>query len=107
MTDEVWKDFFTDHQTARVMDSSEIWRNFSTAEMQRDSLRERHAAEAALDDETATLDSVEEFRQKVASNPALKERFEKAAEALRDHPELRSKVDPDFLRGLEMLDLGD
>ena len=89
------------------MNSSEIWRNFSTEEMQRDSLREKRAAEAAIDEENSILDSVEDFRQKVASNPILKERFEKAAEALRAHPELRSKVDPNFLRGLEMLDLGD
>jgi len=105
MIDEVWKEFFTDRQTARVMNSSEVWRNYSQAEMARDELRQKRAAEAKVDEENHLLDSLEAFRQKVAADPALKAELKKAAETLKQHPELRDSVDPNFLNGLELLDL--
>jgi hypothetical protein len=107
MTDEVWKDFFTDHQTARVMNSSEVWRNYASAELARDNTRVKRAAEDALDRENQLMESVEAFRQRVAGDPKLKEQLVKAAQALKNNPELRDKVDPNFLAGLSMLDLED
>lgn len=107
MMDEVYKDFFTDHQTRRVMDSSEVWRNYSQAEMARDVVRQKRAAEETLDRENQLMAQVDEFRQKVASNPELKAYFKKVKATLEAHPELISKVDPNFVAGIELLDLED
>jgi hypothetical protein len=107
MLDEVYKEFFTDRQTQRVLDSSEVWRNYSQAELARDEIREKRALEAKLDSENEILDEIEEFREKVASNPALRAHLKRAAEALKAHPELVAKVDPNFLKGLSLLDLED
>lgn len=107
MMDEVYKDFFTDHQTRRVLDSSEVWRNYSRAEIARDEIRQKIATEERFDKENQLMAQIEEFRQKVASNPELKAYFKKAKAALEAHPELIAKVDPNFVAGIEMLDLED
>jgi ADP-dependent phosphofructokinase/glucokinase len=105
MIDDVYKEFFTDHQTNRVLNTSEVWRNYSQAEMARDVIRQKRAVEEKLDQEHEILSGVEQFRQKVANDPALKEYFKKAAAVLKQHPELKDKVDPNFLNGLSLLDL--
>jgi len=105
--DEVWKEFFTDRQTERAMNSSEVWRNYSQAELARDVQREKRTEQEKLDRENALMQSIEDFRRKVAASPALKAKFKQAAQVLEQHPELRDKVDPNFIRGLELLDLDD
>jgi hypothetical protein len=107
MNDEVWKDFFDDTQTRRAMNSSEVWRNYSQAELAREQLQRVNAVTAALDHENQVMADIEAFRQKVASNPVLKANLKKAAGALKQHPELKEKVDVNFLNGLELLDLED
>jgi hypothetical protein len=107
MNDEVWKDFFDDTQTRRAMESSEVWRNYSQAELARDQLRKASAISTVLDNENQVMADIDAFRQKVADNPALKAYLKKAAGVLKDHPELKEKVDPNFLNGLELLDLED
>lgn len=107
MIDEVWKDFFKDHQTTRVMNSSEVWRNYSQAELARERLREKRAIEERLDSENQILSELNEFREKVAGNPKLKAYLKKVADELEKNPELKNGVDPNFLRGLELLDLED
>lgn len=105
MIDDIYTEFFTDRQTQRVLESSEVWRNYSQAEIARDEIRQKRAFEQRLDEENRILEGVEEFRQKVASNPGLKAYFKKAAAVLKQHPELKQKVDPNFLQGLRLLDL--
>jgi hypothetical protein len=50
---------------------------------------------------------VEAFRQKVANDPKLKAYLKKVANLLEQQPELKAKVDPNFIKGLELLDLED
>ena len=107
MNDQVWKDFFDDDQTRRVMNSSEVWRNYSQAELVREQLQKANAVAAALDHENKVMADIEAFRQKVASEPALKAYLKKAVGALKEHPELEEKVDQNFLNGLKLLDLED
>jgi hypothetical protein len=107
MIDEVYKDFFTDHQTNRVMESSEVWRNYSRSELARDDIRQKRAMDENLDKENKLMAQVEEFRQKIANNPELKAYFKKVKATLDAHPELISKVDPNFIKGIELLDLED
>jgi hypothetical protein len=107
MKDEVWKDFFDDSQTRRVMNSSEVWRNYSQAELEREQIQKAQAVTAALDYENKVFADVEEFRQKVANDLALKTYLMKASAALKQYPELKEKVDPNFLNGLDLLDLED
>jgi uncharacterized membrane-anchored protein YjiN (DUF445 family) len=107
MMDEVYKDFFTDHQTRRVLESSEVWRNYSKSELARDEIRQKRATDEKLDTENKLMAQIEEFRQKVASNPELKAYFKKVKATLEAHPELTAKVDPNFISGIELLDLED
>jgi hypothetical protein len=107
MNDQVWKDFFDDDQTRRVMNSSEVWRNYSQAELAREQLQKVNAVTAALDHENQVMADIEAFREKVASDPALKAYLKKAADAIKQYPELKEKVDPNFLNGLALLDLED
>ena len=107
MVDEIYKEFFRDRQTERVLNSSEVWRNYSQLELAHDAIREKNAMVQKLDDENEVLAGIEDFRQKVASNPKLKAYFQKVSKLLEEQPELRAKVDPTFLKGLELLDLED
>lgn len=107
MNDEVWKDFFDDTQTNRVLQSSEVWRNYCQAELEREQLHTANALQAKLDRENQVMADVEAFRAKVASNLELKAYLKKAAQVLKEHPELRDKVDDNFINGLELLDLED
>lgn len=107
MIDEVYKEFFTDRQTQRVLNSSEVWRNYSQAELARDQIRAQRTEEERLDRENQLMADLEAFRQKVADNPELKGYLKKVAALLEEQPELREKVDPNFLHGLELLDLED
>jgi hypothetical protein len=107
MNDEVWKDFFDDTQTKRAMNSSEVWRNYSQAELAREQLQKANSVNAALDHENQVLADIAIFREKVANNPSLKAYLKKAAGVLKEHPELKEKVDQNFLNGLALLDLED
>jgi hypothetical protein len=105
MMDEVYKEFFRDRQTERAFKDSEVWDIYSRYEMANDRAREKRAMEEKLDRENEVMRDVEQFRQKVASDPKLKAYFQKVAALLEQQPELRAKVDPKFLAGLELLDL--
>lgn len=105
--DEVYKEFFRDRQTQRVLESSEVWRNYSRTEMARDKIRAEQSLAEKLDFENQVMADVEAFRQKVAGDPKLKAYLKKVAKLLKDQPELKAKVDPNFVKGLELLDLED
>lgn len=107
MNDDVWNDFFDDTQTRRAMNSSEVWRNYSQAELAREQIQKANVITATLDQENAILSDIEAFRQKVANSSELKAYFKKVVGALKEHPELRDQVDPNFLNGLELLDFED
>ena len=107
MNDEIWKDFFADNQTKRVLDSSEVWRNYSQSELAREQFKKANTISESIDRENQIMSDIDSFRQKVEKNPELKAYLKRAAEALVQHPELKEKVDPNFLNGLELLDLKD
>lgn len=107
MIDEDFKDFFTDHQTNSVLERSEVWNNYSKAELIRDQIREKKALEQKLDEENYIMESLNNFRKQVEASPKLKNELKKAVAVLKEYPELREKVDPTFLNGLVMLDLED
>ncbi|MFA5759157.1 MAG: hypothetical protein WC942_07375 [Clostridia bacterium] len=107
MIDEVYKEFFADRQTKRALDSSEVWRNYSNAELDHDVIREKVALEAKLDEENAIFAEIEGFRKKVSNNPKLKSYFKKVSLLLQEHPELKQQVDPAFIKGIELLDFED
>jgi len=104
MVDDIYDYLLKDHQTVRALESSEVWRNYSRAEMARDQQKEKCAIEAKLDEENQLLKAIDDFRAKIATNPKLKDKLQKAAKALEEYPELRDKVDPNFINGLNLLD---
>lgn len=103
MNDEVWKGFFTDMQTERAMNSSEVWRNYSRAELTREHIREKRAAEERKNFEDKLFSDVSSFQKELDSNPKLKAHFKRVASFIHEHPEVRDKVDPNFLSGLNMI----
>jgi histidyl-tRNA synthetase len=114
VADEIWKDFFTDYQTRRVLDSSEVFREYARAELERDAARKAREpiealekAAAIKDQEEAYLNEIYSLNKKIAENPVLKAKFKQAKAALEAHPELIQKVDPNFIYGLDLLDLGE
>lgn len=104
---EIWQDFFKDNQTNRVLASSEVWQNYLQAEVARDQIREQMALEQKLDDENEAMTALDDFREKVASNPALKAKFKKVLATLEERPDLKEKTDPAFLHGLSLIDFED
>ena len=106
MYDEAWKEFWLeDRETKRALDSSEVFRNYATAELKREALREAELEKTKVDDELALYENLEKFREVLSKSPALQAKFAAAKKALADHPELVSKVDPNFINGLKLLDL--
>jgi hypothetical protein len=103
MKDEVWKEFFTDNETRRSLESSEVFMSYAKSELQRDELKKKARFEEKVNTENSIMEEVEIFREVVANSPELKERFKMAKAALEAHPELAEKVDPDFIRGLELI----
>ena len=108
MYDEAWKEyFFDDHETRRSLNSSEVFRNFAAGEMRREAMRNDPALklEKKLDEEKQLATELKAFQEKVSRNPLLKARLKLAKEALDKNPELHETTDPNFIRGLSMLDL--
>jgi hypothetical protein len=110
MYDEAWKQFFfEDNETKRALASSEVYRNYISAETQREALRNDpvRKAEKKLNEELKINAELEEFQKKVNASPILRARLQIAKEALRKNPELVKTTDPNFVKGLNLLNLGD
>lgn len=105
MKDQVWKEFFTDTQTDRALDNSEVFKAYAKTEILRDDLRKKNAVLNALEQETSALNEIDEFNKKIAANPLLKAKLKQARDHLEMNPELIKTVDPNFIRGLQLLDL--
>lgn len=100
---EIWETFFSTEQDNKIMDSSEVWRNYAQAELTREASIEKKAIENKLDEENKVMNEVEQFRQRVANDPILRAKLKKIADAIDANPELMEKVDPDFLNGLSLV----
>lgn len=103
-----------DEMTWKACMSSEIFREYLTAELDReaDELRCAEAAkkgelERKIKADQETWQELAEFRKKVAESPALKAKLRQAKAYLAEHPEMVEKVDAGFIRGLKLLDLSD
>jgi hypothetical protein len=100
-------DIFDDYQTKLALQDSEVWTHYFNAELASEEARKKEALVSQIDDENQIFDELEQFRQKVSGNPALKNQLRKVCELIEQHPEIKEKVDINFLNGLEMLDLED
>lgn len=90
--------------------SSEIFRNYVAQELEREAEEASEAAqikraEAHLKALEEQAEAFEEFERRVEASPVLKARLKQAQDALLNNPELAAKTDPDFVRGIMMLDL--
>ncbi len=91
---------------------SEIFREYVKAELDREAqekidepLNMVNNLETQLDEELQTYAELEAFQKQVDASPVLKEYFKKCR-ALLTNEDLRSKVDPNFINGIELLNLG-
>lgn len=107
MSDDIYEDFFKDHQTERALEASEVWQDYFNSETKRDQEKEKEALANKLEEENLIMKELEEFRYIVNSNEKLKTQLKLAAKFIKDYPEMKEKVNANFLNGLELLDLED
>jgi len=104
--DEAWKDFFyDDSQTQRVLDGSEVFRNYERAEHQREALRQKLAVDRQEQEEREVLAMLEGIEEQIAKRPALKKKLAEAKRAIETVPGLREKVDPRLVRAFDLIGL--
>ena len=101
--DEAWKEFFDDKMTRNVLNGSEVFRNYERAELQREALREKLAAQKQEQDETQATAMLEAIEKKIASSSALRDKLIKAKQAIETVPGLRHKVDPKLIEALNLI----
>ena len=100
-----------DDQDWKAIISSEVFRNYVVAQLQKEAAEEasKPAPEQLLEQETDEMDqaltAMDEFEAQIKKSPQLLDTFKKAKAALLARPELLGKVDPNFVKGIMMLDL--
>ena len=102
-----YKAFTQDDATEKALSGSEVFMSYRAAEMTRESELQKINDRIAEQDKSATLAEFEEFEKKIASSPELKAKFRKIKEYLQVNPEAAAKTDPNFINGLNMMDLED
>lgn len=101
-----------DDMTWKAAMDSEIFREFvkNEASKVRSELIAQKKIENKLaelkDDEPNYYDMLDQLESTIRANPALFEHFKQARKALQD-PEIIKTADPDFIKGMMMLDLDD
>ncbi len=108
------RNFLADHMTKRACDESEIFCEYAKIELAREAAEHAEKKVAAVDnverqinEENRVFDQLDEFRNKVANNPALARKLKMAKAALEQNPELAKSVDPRFIDGIKLLDFED
>ncbi len=102
-----------DDQDWKAAISSEVFRNYVMAELQKEAVEEanKETPEQKLERDTVEMDNaltaMDKFESQIKRSPQLLARFKAAKEALLANPELLNKVDPNFVQGIMMLDLPD
>ena len=83
--------------------SSEIFREYCKIELQ----KEAQAPQVAQVKEEEVLEDFDKFQNMVNSNPQMKLAFKELKEKFSSDLEYRDGVDPNFVNGVMLLDLGD
>ena len=117
-----------DDQDWKMAMNSEIFREFVSNELRKEAEKERedmdlirtHLAdqiraakreelevEAEIEARSEALKSFGEFEKAVKASPEMLAKFKNAKAALMQNPSLMDKVDPTFIKGLMMIDLGE
>jgi len=105
--EEYWayKAFTRDDVTERALASSEVFMEYRKAELTREDHIRRVNAESQEKDKQETLKAFDEFERKVVSSSELKDKFRKIKAHLDENPDIAAKTDPNFIAGINMLDL--
>lgn len=91
--------------------SSEVFRNYVIAQLQEEAAVEasKPTQEQIIEREAENMDqaltAMDQLEQQIRKSPKLLATFKKAKAMLLTHPELMEKTDPNFVRGIMMLDL--
>jgi len=105
--EEYWayKAFKRDDTTEAALQSSEIFRLYKNAEANRESELIKINESIALKEEEDALNAFADFQEKVKNNPNLLNKLRKVKAYLDSNPDIISKLDQDFVNGLNMLEL--
>jgi hypothetical protein len=82
--------------------SSEVFREYLKGELHKEA-----APQPPPVDKSQVLGEFADFEQKVRSNPKLKLAFQTLQAKFRTDPEYTAKVDPQFVKGVMLLNLSD
>lgn len=101
---------FNDMDWQSVLDS-EIFRNYMKSELQKEAEQKDVQSspeylENQAQEQLHLMQQLNDFREKVASNPKLHQYFKQCREILATNKELAKKVDPNFIAGIKLLRLG-
>lgn len=102
-----WENFMRDNMTWEALNKSEVFSAYMREESRRMADDAKQARAAAAETERQAVLKLGELQRQVNENESLRAALLKAKRALASDESLRGQVDPDFVRGLEMLDLGD
>ena len=100
-----YKAFIRDDAADEALRSSEVFMAYRQAELKREAeVKVINAREKECEKEVA-LKAFDDFEKKIAYSPELKDKFRKIKAHLDAHPEVVPKVDPNFVAGINMLNL--
>src|SRR5690606_240215 len=102
-----YKAFTRDDATERALASSEVFMEYRKAELTREEYIRRINAETQEKEKQETLEAFDEFEKKIASSPELRNKFKQIKAHLDANPDVAAKTDPNFIAGINMLDLED
>lgn len=100
-----------DNQDWKAITSSEVFRNFAMAELQREAAEEANKEtpeqinERKAEEEKRALEAFGEFEQLLRNNPRLLATFVRVKQAILQNAVDIERVDPAFVEGIMMLDL--
>src|SRR5690606_22068559 len=102
-----YKAFKRDDATERALASSEVFMEYYKSELAREDYIKRINAEAKEKEKQDVLKAFDDFEKKIASSPILKKKLRDIKAHLDANPDVAAKTDPNFIAGINMLDLDD
>jgi hypothetical protein len=102
--------FFEDTLGNEVMEKSEVFMGFAKNMQIKDAMDKDDALLLELEKKAHEQEMLNQLQQKIACSPLLKQKLIQARNFIEEHedqPDIISKIDPDFIKGLELLDLGE
>jgi hypothetical protein len=110
MANRYFNSVFEDKLGRQVMENSEVFMGFAKNLLLKDQMDKEDAIVTALEQKNAEQDMLESLQKKVYSNSILRQKLAQARNFIEENEgntDVISKIDPNFIKGLALLDLGE